>query len=63
MILYMLYRATILFLCHPYIWSTTVLHDMYLRSSNIITVFAIFFGNMANPSFFVLMEVFTAVNL
>ena len=27
MILYALYVAAIFFPCHPYIWSTTVLHD------------------------------------
>ena len=28
MILYALYVDAIFFPCHPYIWSTTVLHDM-----------------------------------
>ena len=30
MILYALYVNAIFFPCHPYIWSTTVLHDMHV---------------------------------
>ena len=33
MILYALYVDAIFFPCHPYIWSTTVLHDIQVGSS------------------------------
>ena len=45
MILYALYVDAIFFPCHPYIWSTTVLHDSPL--SNIVHKLSIYANSMA----------------
>ena len=38
MILYALYGAAIFFPCHPYIWSTTVLHDSRILGIRVVIV-------------------------